>query len=188
MPTTAPAEVYPSTSGCSAPSLPTSRYGHTTFLTAGADSVIATSGGCTSPNYLASCLVLNPNNRRWDDSRMGNLTMERNYAASASLKYVGVYIFGGSRSNNPQSSDYLAVGSMQWQEGPSPPLSMSHPCAVQSPSPPPASWLSSKTTFVSLTPPSLVRPALRDGGRHQDGQDSKQSGIIILAVSRSNKK
>ena len=56
------------------------------------------------------------------------MTTTRRYAASARLKYAGIYIIGGDAVGT--TSDYLAPDSMQWQEGPSLPQSMTHPCVV----------------------------------------------------------
>ena len=105
-------EVYPSTSGCSLPPLPTGRNHHTTFLTSEPNPVIATCGG--SPT--ASCLVLDPINKLWDESRMGDLTMPRSYSAVATLNSVGVFFIGGDYG--PETSEFLPAGQMQWQEGP----------------------------------------------------------------------
>jgi len=125
-------EVYPSTSGCSPPDLPAIRHGHTTFLTAGSNPVVATCGGRVGGNYdaTASCLVLDQSNHRWDESRMGDLTMPRALTAVATLNSVGVFIIGGLETNNLRSSNFLAAGQMQWQEGPPLPVDMYSPCAV----------------------------------------------------------
>ena len=72
-------EVYPSTSGCSPPALPQNRRDHTTFLTSEPNPVIATCGG----RHTTSCLVLDKSNQRWDETRMGNLTMPRKSSAVA---------------------------------------------------------------------------------------------------------
>ena len=59
------------------------------------------------------------------------MTMPREKCAVASLNSVGVFVFGGSATNNKGSSDFLAAGSMQWQEGPALPEDMTYgPCAV----------------------------------------------------------
>jgi len=124
-------EVYPSTSGCSPPDLPAGRNRHTTFLTAGPNPAIATCGGVVGRDGTASCLVLDKSNHRWDESRMGDLTMPRDLAAVATLNSVGVFIIGGSGTNKKRTSDFLAAGQMQWQEGPPLPVDMEWgPCAV----------------------------------------------------------
>ena len=57
--------------------------------------------------------------------------MERGSGAAATLDHIGVFIVGGVYSNNPRTSEFLAAGTMQWQEGPALPVSMSYPCAVE---------------------------------------------------------
>jgi len=123
-------EVFPSTSGCSPPDLPAGRHTHTTFLTSGLNPVVATCGGEVGDGYTVSCLVLDKSNHRWDESRMGNLTIFRRKAAAATLNSVGVFIIGGVATNNERTSDFLAAGTMQWQEGPALPVDMWEPCAV----------------------------------------------------------
>ena len=122
-------EIFPGTniSGCSPPPLPAGRDGHTTFLTSEPNPVIATCGGVGGG---ASCLVLDKINQRWDESRMGNLTMPREASAVATLNFVGVFIIGGYGANNMRTSDFLAAGQMQWQEGPALPVDMGTPCTV----------------------------------------------------------
>jgi uncharacterized coiled-coil protein SlyX len=133
-------ETYPSTSACSPPSLPLARAGHTTFVTAEPTSLVATCGGVTGETAscatcgggggrTASCLVLDPINQRWDESRMGSLTMERVYGAAATLDNIGVFIVGGQLSNSARTSEFLAAGTMQWQEGPALPVDMYRGCA-----------------------------------------------------------
>jgi len=62
---------------------------------------------------------------------MGSLTRLRNQAAVATLNSVGVFIIGGWATNNERTSDFLAAGQMQWQEGPALPVDMERgPCAV----------------------------------------------------------
>ena len=124
-------EVYPSTSTCSPPALPVGRVNHATFLTSGPDPVIAICGGGPVGDPTASCLVLDKSNERWDESRMGNLTRPRTKSAVATLNSVGVFIIGGKPYNNKKTSNFLAAGSMQWQEGPALPVSMYFaPCAI----------------------------------------------------------
>ena len=59
-------------------------------------------------------------------------------AASVTLSNVGVFIIGGiqCRGSCPpyaiyNTSEFLPPGTMQWQEGPSLPVQMEHPLAVQ---------------------------------------------------------
>ena len=98
-------EVYPkSTSGCSPPPLPLARSGHTTFVTSQPSALVAACGGCTNGGTtiggnmgtFTSCLLLDPINQRWDENRMGNLTMVRIDAAAATLDDIGVFIVGGT--------------------------------------------------------------------------------------------
>ena len=55
---------------------------------------------------------------------MGSLKKTRYINAVARLNYIGVFIIGGT------TSEFLAAGTMQWQEGPTLPVSMTYPCAV----------------------------------------------------------
>ena len=111
-------EVYPrtNTSGCSPPPQPVGRDLHTTFLTSEPNPVIATCGGRHGHSVSRTCLVLDKSNQRWDESRMGNLTMLREWAAVATLNSVGVFIIGGNAANNRETSNFLAAGQMQWQD------------------------------------------------------------------------
>ena len=61
---------------------------------------------------------------------MGNLAEERANGAAATLNNIGVFIVGGRESNNPRTSEFLAAGKMQWQEGPGLPVDMTFPRAV----------------------------------------------------------
>jgi len=122
-------EVYPSTSGCSPPPLPSGRNAHTTFVTSEPSPLVATCGGYVG-SYTTSCLVLDPINQHWDESRMGNLAMVRHYSAATTLNNIGVFIVGGYRANTRGTSEFLATGTMQWQEGPALPVDMIYPCAV----------------------------------------------------------
>jgi len=122
-------EVYPSTSGCSPPPLPSGRNAHTAFVTSEPSPLVATCGGYVG-RYTTSCLVLDPINQHWDESRMGNLAMVRHYSAATTLNNIGVFIVGGYRANTRGTSEFLAAGTMQWQEGPALPVDMIYPCAV----------------------------------------------------------
>merc|ERR1712061_941053 len=65
---TASTEVFPSCS--SPPPLPSTRYYHQTFKTSDPTPLIASCGGETEDyTPTASCLVLDPENQRWDESR-----------------------------------------------------------------------------------------------------------------------
>ena len=78
-------------------------------------------------NYK-SCLVLDLINNRWDDSRMGSLTAPSIYGKVAELKDVGVFHLSGNYPHT--NSDYLAKGSLQWQQGPSLPVENDAYCAI----------------------------------------------------------
>merc|ERR1711953_1167116 len=128
---TASTEVFPSTSGCSSPPpLPLPRVGHQTFKTSDPTPLIASCGGRTGGDNTptASCMVLDLQNQRWDESRMGSLTMPRRYGAVVELKQ-GVLFLGGGGSPASTTSDILATGSLQWQQGPRLPQVMSEFCA-----------------------------------------------------------
>ena len=60
---------------------------------------------------------------------MGNLTRaNRDNGAVARLNYVGVYLFGGDREG--KRNEFLAAGTMQWQEGPAHPVGIRNFCPV----------------------------------------------------------
>merc|ERR1712062_775868 len=71
---TASTEVFPSRGCSSPPHLPLPRSGHQTFKTSDPTPLIASCGGLTGGRVTASCLVLDLDNQRWDESRMGSLT------------------------------------------------------------------------------------------------------------------
>merc|ERR550517_974922 len=60
---------------------------------------------------------------------MGNLTTPRYSGAVVELKQ-GVLFLGGSESTSKTTSDFLATGSLQWQQGPRLPQAMTSFCAV----------------------------------------------------------
>merc|ERR1712110_756869 len=124
---TASTEVFPSCS--SPPPLPTTRYYHQTFKTSDPTPLIASCGGVAGGDPTASCLVLDLDNQRWDESRMGSLTTPRYYGAVVELKQ-GVLFLGGEGSDAETTSDFLATGSLQWQQGPRLPQAMWSFCAV----------------------------------------------------------
>merc|ERR1711936_290818 len=124
---TASTEVFPSCS--SPPPLPSTRSGHQSFKTSDPTPLIASCGGWTGGDYTASCLVLDLDNQRWDESRMGSLTTPRYRGAVVELKQ-GVLFLGGDGSAAETTSDFLATGSLQWQQGPRLPQAMYRFCAV----------------------------------------------------------
>jgi hypothetical protein len=150
-------ETYPSTSDCSPPSLPLSRSAHTTFVTAEPTALVATCGGY---DFTASCLVLDPINQRWDESRMGSLTMGRYFGAAATLDHIGVFIVGGEETNNERTSEFLAAGQMHWQEGPALPVDMSYPCSVPIT---PTSFLSIHGTYIREFDAAIAGPTSSEG-------------------------
>merc|ERR1712061_277221 len=128
---TASTEEFPSTSGCSSPpQLPLPRAGHQTFKTSDPTPLVASCGGFTGGDYTASCLVLDLENQRWDESRMGNLTMPRDGGAVVELKQGVLFLGGVGSATSKTTSDFLATGSLQWQQGPRLPQAMSLFCAV----------------------------------------------------------
>ena len=91
---------------------------------------ITVCGGYTEQAWTSSCLVLDQINQRWDDTKMGSLTVARGYSAVARLNYVGVFLIGGNNNNNQRTSEFLAAGTLQWRKGPTLPEDMTFPCAV----------------------------------------------------------
>ena len=180
-------EIYPPVSGCPLPPLPSSKCCHSTFVTSEPTSIVATCGGQTEEGYTASCLVLDQINQRWDDSRMGSLTMPRYQSAVATLDYIGVFIVGGDTTNNKRTSEFLAAGTMQWQEGPALPVDMIRPCAVVITA---TSFLAiyGRDIFANSTLPFRRRPAAKDGERLEDGQNSRQAGLNIQDVPKLAKR
>ena len=151
-------EVYPKTQGCSLPPLPSPRYGHKTFVTSGPMPLVATCGGVitTSGGTTNSCLVLDAVNQRWDDSRMGNLRKDRWYGAVAELPGLGVYFMGY------KDSDFLAAGTLQWQQGPDLPMGMSCSCAVPIT---PTSFITIKEDKIHEFDAALAGPTSNTGWR-----------------------
>ena len=123
-------EVYPRTENCTVPDLPLRRRRHTTFLTSDPSPSIAICGGVEQGVWTsASCLVLDQANQVWNDTIMGSLTMARENGAAVTLNHVGVFIIGGEGTSKT-TSEFLAAGIMQWQQGPNIPVNMERPCAV----------------------------------------------------------
>merc|ERR1712186_93565 len=125
---TASTEVFPSCS--SPPPLPSTRRAHQTFKTSDPTPLIASCGGKTTGDFAASCLVLDLDNQRWDESRMGNLTTPRTRGAVVELKQGVLFLGGEGFATSKTTSDFLATGSLQWQQGPRLPQAMDNFCAV----------------------------------------------------------
>jgi len=179
-------EVYPSTSSCSPPSLPMGRTGHTTFLTSEPSPLLATCGGVTQEGSSASCLVLDPINQLWNESRMGDLRMARFYGAVVTLNDIGVFIVGGYDTYNSETSEFLATGSMQWQEGPVLPAYMHHPCAV---SITPTSFLAIHRTDIREFDTAIDGPTSREGWREAGHwPELKTSRILQPGCSKIGQK
>jgi hypothetical protein len=156
-------ETYPRSSDCSLPSLPLGRFSHTTFVTSEPTALIATCGG-NSGGPTDSCLVLDPINQGWDESRMGSLTMKRDFGAAATLNHIGVFILGGSTGNNDRTSEFLAAGTMQWQEGPAlPEGNWIYPCSVEIT---PNSFLIIERRDIREFNAAIAGPTSTDGWRH----------------------
>ena len=106
------------------------------FLTAELSPRLATCGGYDGGNWLASCLVFNPQNQTWDEDTIGDMPYRRAHQAVVTLDNIGVYMIGGygARVDRHGTTDFLAQDSQQWVEGPtipgSGPGSMLRPCAV----------------------------------------------------------
>ena len=126
--------MFPPTSGCSPASLPVERNFHALFVTAEPNPRVATCGGVVGNGftYLASCLVYNLENQRWEENMMGPLPQPRQGHAVVTLKNVGNYMIGGyvNNFNNERTTDFLAPGSQKWVVGPTIPMDMYQPCAV----------------------------------------------------------
>jgi len=127
-------DVYPPSSGCSLPPLPYNLYGHVMFLTSDPIPMVAVCGGGTYRSSghgegYKSCLVLDLINQRWDDSRMGSLSVPRVYGKVAELKDVGVFHMSGNYPGS-KNSDFLPAGSLQWQQGPPLPVKHYAECAI----------------------------------------------------------
>ena len=155
-------EVYPSTSSCTPPRLPRSRDTPATFLTTQPNPTIAVCGGRDGHFATASCLVLDKSNQLW--RRSGNLTMPRKDAAVASLNSVGVFIIGGGAANNQRTSDFLAAGQMQWQEGPALPMDMTNLCAVTIT---PTSYLTIYDNHIREFDAAIAGPTTIEGWRDE---------------------
>ena len=102
----------------------------------------------------------------WNKSKMGSLTMVRLGGAAITLNHIGVFIVGGGFTNNKRTSNFLAAGTMQWQEGPALPVGMLGPCLV---SITPTSFLSiskeSGITTILEFDAAIAGPTNNDGWR-----------------------
>ena len=74
--------------------------------------------------------MLDLENQRWDESRMGSLTTLRSDGAVVELKQGVLFLGGYGSATSKTTSDFLATGSLQWQQGPRLPQAMSDFCAV----------------------------------------------------------
>ena len=128
--------------------------------------LVAACGGSNIRGSSASCLVLDLINQRWDENRMGNLTMVRIKGAAATLNDIGVFIVGGGTGNPHNSefltSEFLAAGTMQWQEGPGLPVNMYSPCAVSITS---TSFITIYATNIWEFDTATAGPTSREGWR-----------------------
>jgi len=127
-----------------------------TFMTSEPTPLVAACGGSTFRGSSASCLVLDPINQRWNESRMGDLTTPRVNGAAATLNDIGVFIVGGT------TSEFLAAGQTQWQEGPALPVYMYSPCAV---SITPTSFLAIHGTDIREFDTAIAGPTSSEGWR-----------------------
>ena len=93
---------------------------------------------------------------------MGNLAEERVNGAAATLNNIGVFIVGGGSPKTSRSSEFLATGTMQWQEGPALPVDMYSPCAV---SITPTSFLAIDSTDIREFDAAIAGPTSSEGWR-----------------------
>ena len=121
-------ELFPTTSGCSLPSLPAPRSRHALFTTTDPSTVLAACGGYVGGISVASCLVFDPQTQSWDENRIGQLPQPRFWQAVVTLKDIGIYMIGGRPTE--RTTDFLKQGSQQWVAGPEIPVRMIYPCAV----------------------------------------------------------
>ena len=153
-------EVYPTTSGCSPPSLPSPRGHHVTFLTAGPNPMLATCGG-NNKEWLASCIVLNTTAGRWEENVMGPLLRTKGNHATATLDGVGVYVIGGEGTSTG-TTEFLPAQSLEWEQGPALPVDMYRPCAVAISS---TNFLAIYGSEISEFDASIAGPLSRRGWR-----------------------
>ena len=140
--------IYPTSNGCSLPSLPSPRPHHKAFLTAGSEQEIAVCGG----GWSTSCLVFDHKTRLWDDGKMGDTNHRWSEGSHAvSLPDIGVFIFGGGRSE----TDFLPAGSMEWQEGPEYPSSIDGSCSCTNCYNCQCAVPISPTSFLVITPEGI---------------------------------
>merc|ERR1719151_411153 len=90
--------------------------------------------------------------------------MPRYRSAVATLNSVGVFIIGGWSTNNERTSDFLAAGSMQWQEGPALPVDMDTPCVVTIT---PTTFLTIYDNLIHEFDAAIAGPASIDGWREE---------------------
>ena len=88
--------------------------------------------------------------------------MVRHNSAAATLNDIGVFIIGGREINNPRTSEFLAAGQMQWQEGPDLPVDMIYPCAVAIT---PTSFLAIYGTDIREFDAAIAGPTSSEGWR-----------------------
>ena len=88
--------------------------------------------------------------------------MVRYNSAAATLNDIGVFIVGGRETNNRGTSEFLAAGQMQWQEGPALPVEMAFPCAVAIT---PTSFLAIDRTDIREFDTAIAGPTSSEGWR-----------------------
>ena len=101
--------------------------------------VVVCSGRKTRENLERECLVLNEDQKSWETNILDPLPTQRFYQAAVTLQYIGVYLIGGSQTQNIKNpvlgqtdrvSNFLAAGSTNWKKGPALPEKMDQPCLV----------------------------------------------------------
>ena len=106
--------IFPSSQGCTPPSLPGPRTSHVTFTTSAG--LVATCGGQDERGTLTSCLVLEAG--RWQkDPRVPDLPKGRFGATSVMVHGLGVLVMGGY-DTAANTSVLLLNGGSSWEEGP----------------------------------------------------------------------
>merc|ERR1711953_137131 len=193
---TSSTEVFPSCS--SPPPLPSTRYAHQSFKTSDPTPLIASCGGETGwrATSTASCLVLDLDNQRWDESRMGNLTTPRYRGAVVELKQGGLFLGGYQSATSETTSDFLATGSLQWQQGPRLPQAMTSFCAVPVS---PTKFLTINGDKIHEFDAAIAGPTSEEGWRDstlwptletwRDGHSCTKNGNkVILAGGRNRDK
>ena len=140
--------------------------------------LVATCGG-TFGGDRTTCLVLDTINQRWDESKMGSLSMPRINGAVAELKFIGVFYLGGTSTGDltdtTTTTDFLATGSLQWTQGPTLPFAMSHFCAVPITQ---SSFITIHRGKVHEFDAAIAGPTSNEGWRESGRWGTLKTGLI----------